>query len=432
MHSASAPRRGGPLGGRTVFCSAEWTPRKRSKRKANVLIALHDILHISVRQVFRQRRRSLGVLFAVALGTASLITMLTLGDQLKHDMNRDLDLLGGATVILAGFTTASDSTAPLQEFFPATVDAIRALPGVETASVATDHVDWLALFWRGGNVATPVVGVDEHYWRASSLSAIRGRLFGAQEVQGGERVCVLGEELAKNLFGSEDPIGQYLPIRTEVFRIIGVVGGLQVGDRKKFAMLPLTTVVRRSDGPMRADRLIVRCRTWDDVTTVAAAIPGILAQRQDPSFLKVEVAAKQLQRVVSMVWWVQLFVAVAIAATLTVGGFGIWNGMMSSVIARTREIGLKKAMGAERNDILAQFLCEALALSLGAAAMGIVLAFIVVETAGVYLETSPSIGLFLLNSCISFIFSAVLGVATGFYPAQRAARMDAVAAIRYE
>lgn len=396
------------------------------------MIALHDILHISVRQVFRQRRRSLGVLFAVALGTSSLITMLTLGDQLKQDMNRDLDLLGGATVILTGFTTSTDTTALPQAFLPVTVDQIRALPGVETASVATEHVDWNMLFWKGETLATPVLGVDEHYWHTSSMNAVKGRFFGAAEVAGGERVCVLGEQLAQNLFGQENPIGQYLPIRSEVFRIVGVVGGLQVGDRKKFALLPLTTVVRRSDGTMRADRLLVRCHTWDDVLPVGAAIPGIVAQHQDAKFLQVDVAKKQLERVVSMVWWIQLFVAISIAATLTVGGFGIWNGMMSSVIARTREIGLKKAMGAEQRDILAQFLCEALVLSLSAALVGIVLAFIAVQTAGVYLEAKPSLGLFFLNACISFIFSAVLGVVTGFYPAQRAARMDSVAAIRYE
>lgn len=396
------------------------------------MIALHDILHISVRQVFRQRRRSLGVVFAVALGTASLITMLTLGDQLKHDMNRDLDLLGGATVILAGFTTSTDTTAPPKKFLPETVEAVRAIHGVETASVATDHVDWLSILWRGKTIATPILGVDEHYWHTNSLTAIKGTLFGAREVKDGARVCVLGEELAKNLFGDEDPVGQYLPIRTEVYRVIGVVGGLLVGDRRKFAMLPLSTVVRRSDGLMREDRLVVRCRTWDDVNPVAALLQSVISQHQDSKFLKIDVAQKQLERVTSMVWWIQLFVAISIVATLTVGGFGIWNGMMSSVTARTREIGLKKAMGAERFDILAQFLCEALTLSLSAATVGIILAFCVVQTAGVYLEARPSLVLFVLNAGMSFLFSAVLGVATGFYPAQRAARMDAVTAIRYE
>lgn len=400
--------------------------------KAAALVSLHDILHISVRQVFRQRRRSIGVLLSVALGTASLIVMLTLGDQVKSDLNRDLDLLGGATVMRVGFTSSRDPGAPAQVFKDQTVQQIRALPGVDTASVATEKVDWIALLWRGQVQATPIIGVDEHYWHTSSLIALRGQLFGAAEVREGQRVCVIGEQLAKNLFGQEDPVGQYLPVRTEVYRIVGVVGGLQVADRNKLALLPLTTVLRRSNGEMRADRLLVRCRTWDDVGPVAAAIPGIVAAHQDPQYLQVDVAWQQLERVVSMIWWVQLFVAVAIAATLTVGGFGIWNGMMSSVIARTREIGLKKAMGAEEEDILAQFLCEALVLSLSAAVLGILLALVVVQAAGVYLGGRPPLPLFVFYAGLSLVFSALLGVFAGFYPALRAARMDAVAAIRYE
>ncbi|WP_325646695.1 ABC transporter permease [Humidesulfovibrio sp.] len=396
------------------------------------MIFSHDLFRISIRQVFRQRRRSLGVLFAVALGTASLVSLLTLGDEVKKSLNRDLDLLGGATLIKVRFTNDQYPGAPSQFFFEQSVADIAALPGVELTSLSTGKIEYVSLFWRMQQLSIPLLGVDSNYWRACSLVPLQGRLFDTSDAEQAQRVCVIGEELASNLFGSEPAVGQYLPVRGEIFQIIGVVGGLQIADRKKFAFLPLSTMLRRSNGDLFADRLLVRCRTWDDVSRVGAAIPALVARQQDPQYLLVEVSWSQLERVVSMIWWVQLFVAMSIAATLTLGGFGIWNGMMSSVISRTREIGLKKAMGAEESDILLQFLCEAISLSLVSACIGVVLGFAIVETASLYLDNSPPLSLFFAYSGLSLAFSALLGIGAGFYPALQAARMDAVSAIRYE
>lgn len=369
---------------------------------------------------------------AVALGTASLIAILTLGDEVKKNLNRDLDLLGGATLIKVRFINDQFPGAPDQFFVDQSVVDVAALPGVELVSLSTGKPDTVSLFWRMQQLSIPTMGVDALYWKASSLVALKGRLFDADDVRNARRVCVIGEELASNLFGQEDPVGQYLPIRSEIFQIVGVVGGLQIADRKKFAILPLNTVLRRSNGDIFADRLLVRCRTWDDVRTVGTALSGVIARHQDPRYLMVEVSWQQLDRVVSMIWWVQFFVALSIVATLTLGGFGIWNGMMSSVISRTREIGLKKAMGAEEPDILLQFLCEAISLSLVSAGMGVVLGFIVVQAASHYLGSTPSLALFFAYSGLSLAFSALLGIGAGFYPALQAARMDAVTAIRYE
>lgn len=396
------------------------------------MIFTHDLLHICARQVFRQRRRNLGVVLAVALGTAGLIAILTLGDEVKRNINHDLDLLGGATIIRVSFTSSQDTTLPPQSFLPTTVNAVRKLPGVDAVSVNTERIDYVTLFWDMKFLVFPVIGVDDQFWRVVGLQATQGELFGPRVLEEQARVCVIGEELAATLFGKESPIGRYLPIRNDVYKIVGVVGGLQIGDRKKAAMLPLTTIVNRSAGDMREDRLIVRSANLETVPKVAEALPPLLSSVHDPKYIKVDVAWQQLERVTTILWWIQLFVAISITATLVLGGFGILNGMLSAVTARTHEIGLKKAMGAEEGDIMLQFLVESVVLSLGSAFIGIILGFAAVEVAARYLDAQPSLLLFAGYSGMSLAFSAGMGVAAGYYPALRAARMDAVMAIRYE
>ncbi|MDD4952310.1 MAG: ABC transporter permease [Desulfovibrionaceae bacterium] len=391
-----------------------------------------DLLRISVRQVVRQGKRTLGVALAIALGTAGLIAVATMGDEVKNNLNRDLDLLGGATVIRLGFEEEVHPGSRPQWFRSETVEAVRDLDGVETASLATGDIDWLPVLWEDRFYAIPIQGVDEYYWHTMGLSALEGRLLDQQDLAARSRVCVMGLELAENLFGSGAAVGRLFSIRRDLYEVVGVVGGLQIRDRARFAFLPLGTLLDRGEGCPLPDRLYVRCRTWDDVEPVAAAIPGLVAANQPDEYLRMDVAWGPLERIKTVVWWVELFIYLSIAATLVLGGFGIWSGMMTSVAARTREIGLKKAMGAEDMDIMKQFLAESLALGLGSAALGVGLARLVVAGLGSYLGSAPPWPVFNSYAGHCLWFSALLALAAGFYPALRASRMDVVTAIRYE
>jgi putative ABC transport system permease protein len=131
-------------------------------------------------------------------------------------------------------------------------------------------------------------------------------------------------------------------------------------------------------------------------------------------------------------WWVVLFIIVAILATLALGGFGIWNGMMSAVQARTREIGLKKAMGAEDQDILKQFLSEAVCLGVGSAMVGILLGHLAITWIAALLESHPPRPFFLASVALGLMLSLTISLVAGFYPARRASQMDVVTAMRYE
>ena len=180
------------------------------------------------------------------------------------------------------------------------------------------------------------------------------------------------------------------------------------------------------------DRLYLRCQTWDDVSQVAAAIPTVIKSNQSPEELHVEVSWEGLKRVKQLAWWIQFLVYLAISATFLLGGVGIWNVMMAAVVTRTREIGLKKAMGAEDKDILAQFLSEALCLSVGAALLGALLGRIMMEILGYMIGSRPPENLFFLGLALGFLFAVILGVGAGLYPSLRASRMEVVTAIRYE
>jgi putative ABC transport system permease protein len=395
------------------------------------MLSFADLLHISIRQAFWQRKRYAGVLLAIAFGTLGFIVVNTMGRDVKRNLNRDLDLLGGATLIKVYFRYAPD--ADLRMFFKdQTVDAIRRLPGVETVSRLVTKMPLARTDTATGTQWFALVGVDSEFWSANSFQAVRGRLFTREAVEERRTACVVGAELAKKIFGSTDVAGRLLPIDRDLYLVSGVVDGVGVGDRNQYVFIPITTACDRMQGLTPQNRLYVRCRTWDDVPNVAEALRPLVGRLQSDDGLELEVKWEQLKHVRRIVWWVELFIHVSIVATLGLGGFGIWHGMMSAVRARTREIGLKKAMGAEDRDILSQFLTEALCLSVVSAVLGIAAARGTIEWIGRMLRTAPPYDLFLIYLGLSLAFCVVLGLVAGLVPSLRASRMEVVSAIRYE
>ncbi|MFC1895940.1 ABC transporter permease [Thermodesulfobacteriota bacterium] len=391
---------------------------------------LNDLLRISIRQVLRQRRRNLGVISAIALGTAGLIVIVTMGRDVKESFNKDLEILGGATRIRVSFENEGDSRP--RKLHASTVDAIRRLSGVTGVSLLSSKAGYAVASYRDRQIPMKLVGVDEYFWSVNSFTPLTGRFFGAKEVAAGARVCVLGEELARTIFGHHNVAGLLVTIEGDFYRVVGVLGGLGISERTRWVFLPFSTARDRIAGMGLSVPVYIRCHSWDDVESVAAAIHQIVGKRRSVEGLRIEVAWEQLRRVRRMAWLLQFFVYLAVAATLILGGVGIWNIMMSGVQSRTREIGLKKSIGAEDGDILAQFLAEALCLSIGAGCIGVILGRGIVEALGRALGTSPPKDVFYLCVGLSFFFSVLLGICAGLWPAIRASRMEVVSAIRHE
>ncbi len=396
------------------------------------MLKTSDLLRISIRQVIRQHKRYLGVVLSIALGTAGFIVILTMGEEVKSNLNKDLDLLGGATIIKGFFeegVTSDDRMARPEWFRDGTVEAINAIEGVNATSLVTLAQGVTSQEDR--TVDFPLFGVDEHYWEVMGISSAMGELFGEEAQRKRHRVVVLGEIVAQKIFGHLDVVGERIPINKQLYHVVGVLDPGNQIDRARWGYVPLNTLRARMFN-LLPKRVYVRCNTWDDVPIVAERLAQVIKARQPAETLHVEVAWEPLKHIKRIVWWVETFVYFSIVATLGLGGFGIWNGMMTAVKSRTREIGLKKAMGAEDLDIMMQFLAEAVTLSLVAGVLGVALGYAGVEGAVRLLNTSAPQDLFYVYSGMSIVFTLALGVLAGFYPALSASRMDVVSAIRYE
>ena len=388
----------------------------------------NDLLRVSVRQVVRHHRRYLGVVLAIALGVAGFINIITMSREVKKNFNENLDLIGGVNIIRIYFDNTR-SYRP-QWFRNNTMAALSRLKGIKELSLTASSSG--ATSWHGQQFGYVVLAVDENFWQVNNFWAQTGNLFGAAAVAGHKREVVLGAELARKIFGTEDVRGRLIQINNDNYWISAVLGGVASSNVANAAFLPLTTVADRLAGRSLADHLYLRCQTWDDVAQVARAIPAIVQANQSPEELHIEVSWEALKRVLQLAWWIEFLIYLAISATFLLGGVGIWNVMMAAVVTRTREIGLKKAMGAEDKDILTQFLSEALCVSVGAALLGGLLGRIMMEILGLVIGSRPSENLFLLGLGLGFLFAVILGVGAGLYPSLRASRMEVVTAIRYE
>jgi putative ABC transport system permease protein len=389
-----------------------------------------DILRISMHQVIMQRRRYLGVLLAIALGTAGFIVIVTMGRDVKKTLNQDLDLLGGVTQIRA-FLEPGHNHSKIEQFEPGTINALRALPGVETVSAIVFR-SAVSCSVKKDRVVFGLLGVDGSYWDVNSFKPVNGSFFNAEDVSQNRRVCVLGTTLAQRIFGDDDPVGRLFWIENEQYRVLGVLGGVAVGDQVERGFIPITTAQEYIAAVPPSQKIYIRCISWNDVKKVADAIPDVVHRHQLTESLRVQVRWEELKRVQSMAWWIELFVYFATAATLILGGFGIWNGMMATVKTRKAEIGLKKAIGAEDRDILAQFLVEAVCISFTSALLGGVLGRGAIEIGSYLLKSRPPDTLFFASVGLALLFSLVLGAGAGFYPSLRASHMEVVNAIRDE
>ncbi|MGC8603171.1 MAG: ABC transporter permease [Desulfomonilaceae bacterium] len=392
---------------------------------------LEDLLIMCWRSAIRNRRRYKAVVIGIALGTAGFIIVQTMGDSVEKKMGEHLELLGEATVMKAVWRN-DDNYHPGEYDFK-DVKRLRAIPNMMAVApvVSMPAVD---AFFEDNEWNAGLIGVDQEFWMTQSSQLKQGRLIGATDVVGRRNVCVLGEDVVKFLFGMENPVGYSLGVGSLKFEVIGVLGGIQQNNLQRYIVIPLSTAQNLFSGLEKIREIYIRVSNWNDVESIREQALEILREGHKgyEQGIDIKYYPKRIDKVKSTVYLVKLFVYAALGVTVLLAGLGIMAVMLSAVQDRTREIGLRKALGAKEELILLQFLLEAVLVSLMAGTVGVIVGVLSVSIFKGPLGVQIS-GVTLFMSVIGgILFTAFLGIASGLYPSLKASRMDSVTAMRFE
>ncbi len=404
---------------------------------------LLKMLLLALGSIKRNWLRSFLTTLGVVIGVSAVITMVTLGNGATQAVQMQISSLGSNLLqVRPGQRLGPGGGAGgAPAFREADAQALLAQIG-GVAAAAPEGRTGATVVANGRNWATTVIGSDNAWLQVGNWRLGAGRVFEDEELRAGAAVCLIGETVRREIYGSrpaEQVLGERLRIKQFSCSVVGVLaskGQAAMGaDQDDTVLLPLRTLQRRVTGHQRVNTLLVAMQDGSDSTRLKAALRELLRERRkladgdDDNFNILD--TQQLAETLSGTTKVMTTLLGAVAAvSLLVGGIGIMNIMLVSVTERTREIGLRLAIGALEREVLLQFLIEAVTL----AAMG--------GLVGVVIATGASIGLaqvmdvpYLFDPSInllSFLFSAAIGVLFGYFPARRAARLDPIEALRHE
>ncbi|MBM3470754.1 MAG: FtsX-like permease family protein [Armatimonadetes bacterium] len=395
---------------------------------------------IAVRAMAANPLRSLLTALGVIIGVGAVIAMVAIGQGARRAVTDQVQALGSNLLtVFAGQAQIARIVRgdPVQTLNIEDAEEIRkTTPGV--TGVSAEYSRQAQVVFRAENVISQISGVTPEFQEVRNFRPARGEFFTEQEMRSRAKVAVVGKTVADRLFPDTEPIGQRIKIRGITFTVIGVMeekGATSFTDRDDIVFVPLATAQRRLFGVTHVRTIHVQVASAEEMPAAQEALTELLRQRhrlaphQENDFT-VRSQADILQTFTSVSQTMTVLLGGIAAVSLVVGGIGIMNIMLVSVTERTREIGIRMAVGARRRDIMLQFLVESVALSVGGGLIGI----------GVGVMGSQLISRFagwatllsLQAVLLAFAFAVAVGVFFGLYPAQRAARLDPIVALRHE
>jgi putative ABC transport system permease protein len=408
-------------------------------------------LRMGLENLRAHKLRSLLTMMGMIFGVSAVVAMLSIGAGAQQEVMAFIEQLGVRNLIVeAREATDWQSHQKMRKISAGlTFQDFRIIQAnVEgiTASTARKRFTPTKLLPKPQGDAPIVYGISPSYQTIANLHVASGRFFDDTETVAGAPIAVLGEGAAAALFGTDDPIGRHLKVNEQWFQVVGVAGpqltvqtdvaGLPAQDRNNLIYVPLySAIFRLEDGQSgfkdEIDGIYLQLRSSDDIPSSSALLRGLLnvAHREAGDFTIVspaELLAEQrrTQRIFEMV-----MVAIA-SISLLVGGIGIMNIMLASVMERTREIGVRRAIGAKRRDVIRQFLIETTIISLAGGVMGVLLGVGLSQLIGYLAGWSTIVTTW--SIVLAFFVSVAIGLIFGLYPAARAAALDPVKALHYE
>lgn len=399
-----------------------------------------DLMEETYFALSANKARSFLTVLGIVIGISSVIAMISIGEGAKTQIQSSIEGLGSNLltilpgVVQPGRGIVSSGRGSAQTLKNDDVDVIKDIDGIAAISPEVSR-RFQVTAPTGLNTNTTINGVLPAFLFVRNLSLANGIFFSDANVRSIGREVVLGATVARDLFGDVDPVGKSIRISKTNFHVIGVLtakGGAGFSGPDDMILVPLTTMQKILSGVDYLTTISISVTDKDRMTEVQAAVNDALTQKHrvsEPDFSVIS-QADILGTLSQVVNTFTIFLASIAAISLVVGGIGIMNMMLTTVTERTKEIGLRKAIGAKRAEINLQFLIEAIALTFIGGFVGVVLGWSIsfgISSLGI-IQTKVS----LFSILLAFGVSAAIGIVFGYYPARRAAALNPIEALRYE
>ena len=387
------------------------------------------------------KMRSILTMLGIIIGVAAVIALVSIGNGVKQDIQNSISSFGSNLLMVMPGAPRTPGVRPSQGSMKSLkvsdFQAISKLDGVKAASPYTANS--YVTIYQSKNWTTTVSGVSSNFQDVNNWTMAEGRFISSKNVENRERVAVVGQTVVKNLFAGEDPVGKEIRVKNIPFRVIGVLNskgnGTMGNDQDDTIFIPYTTAMERVEGVDYLRMVYVVASDDNGIDRLQSDIENLLRVRH--SIKDTNLDDFNIQNMKSIMETMEqttgtltLFLGAVAAISLVVGGIGIMNIMLVSVTERTREIGIRKALGATYFVIVTQFLIEAVVISLMGGLIGIALGIGASKLIG--LASGMSTVISVPTIVLSFAFSMAIGLVFGIYPARKAAKLNPIDALHYE
>lgn len=402
---------------------------------------LWNVFILALREIRRNVLRSVLTILGIVIGVASVIAMVMLGDGTTEQVTSGISKLGTNTLTLSPGQErrgAGHDGNSAKAFTYDDVDAIkREITGIE--AVAPTSSSSATVVYGNNNHLTSINGTNNEFFIVKDWAIKEGEKFSEKEIQSGKSICIIGDTIRKELFGKISPIGETIRLGTfncKVQALLEAKGSSSFGsDQDDTIIVPLKMLQRRITGKQDISSIIILVQDNISTETVTNALRLLFRERRGikgktPENFRIRDMKDIIETLSSTTQMLTMLLGAVAAISLVVGGIGIMNIMLVSVTERTREIGIRLAIGALEREVLLQFLVESIVLSSLGGVLGIIFGVLIA-----FVVTSIYDIPFIINQniiIIAFIFSTLIGIVFGYFPAKKAATMNPIDALRHE